>query len=69
MVQRALTALRANHHEAAIALAVAVDEPLALWTSEPRGPPPSVKRVALGRHPIGFRRTGICARREKALAG
>jgi hypothetical protein len=36
LVQRALAALKAGHHEAAMALAVAVGEPLALWASEPR---------------------------------
>jgi hypothetical protein len=36
LVSRAIEAFGAGHHEAAMALAVAVGEPLALWASEPR---------------------------------
>jgi hypothetical protein len=36
LVQRALDAYKASFHEAAMALAVAVGEELALWASEPR---------------------------------
>src|SRR5262249_12300686 len=36
LVQRALAAFRAGHHEAAMALAVSIGEPLANWASTPR---------------------------------
>jgi hypothetical protein len=36
LISRALSAYEAGFHEAAMALAVAVGEPLALWASEPR---------------------------------
>lgn len=36
LVQRAILALGAGHHEAAMALAVSVGEPLAVWASTPR---------------------------------
>lgn len=36
LVDRALDAFAEEHHEAAMALAVAVGEPLAVWASEPR---------------------------------
>lgn len=36
LVSRALDAFEAEHHEAALALAVTVGEPLAIWASSPR---------------------------------
>jgi hypothetical protein len=36
LARRAVEAFRASHHEAAMALAVSIGEPLAKWASEPR---------------------------------